>query len=64
MSARMTGYNPSLADSDNESDDDTSQSLHQSTSKVMHQPSDTETSDEQHVTQPPISNTKYNRAFR
>ncbi|KAF7388703.1 hypothetical protein HZH68_012645 [Vespula germanica] len=64
MSARMTGYHPSLADSDNESDDDTSQSLHQNTSKVTHQPSDTETSDEQHVTQPPISNTKYNRAFR
>ncbi|XP_014610437.1 PREDICTED: uncharacterized protein LOC106790206 isoform X1 [Polistes canadensis] len=63
MSARMVVYHPSLADSDNESDEDTSQSLHQSISKVTHQPSDTETSDEQHVTQPPISNTKYNRAF-
>ncbi|KAI4492091.1 hypothetical protein M0802_010099 [Mischocyttarus mexicanus] len=63
MSARMVVYHPSLADSENESDEDTSQSLHQSTSKVIRQPSDTETSDEQHVTQPPISNTKYNRAF-
>ncbi|XP_015183824.1 PREDICTED: dentin sialophosphoprotein isoform X2 [Polistes dominula] len=63
MSARMVVYHPSLADSDNESDEDTSQSLHQNTSKVTRQPSDTETSDEQHVIQPPISNTKYNRAF-
>ncbi|KAK2584870.1 hypothetical protein KPH14_002467 [Odynerus spinipes] len=64
MSARMTVYHPSLVDSDNDSDEDTSQSLHHGTSTITHQPSDTETSDEQQpVMQPPISNTKYNRAF-
>lgn len=61
MSARMTGYCPAL-DSDNESDEDTSQSLRQNISKGPRYPSDTESSDERHpMAQSPISNTKYNR---
>ncbi|XP_032673562.1 uncharacterized protein LOC116845231 [Odontomachus brunneus] len=61
MSARMTGYRPPL-DSDNESDEDTSHSLHQNIPKGLRHPSDTESSDERHpMAQSPISNTKYNR---
>ncbi|XP_011646422.1 uncharacterized protein LOC105433042 [Pogonomyrmex barbatus] len=63
MSARMTGYRPPLV-SDNESDEDTSHSLHQNISKGLRHPSDTESSDEQHpLAQSPISNTKYNKEF-
>lgn len=63
MSARMTGYRPPLV-SDNESDEDTSHSLHQNISKLRH-PSDTESSDEQHpMSQSPVSSTKYNKEFR
>lgn len=63
MSARMTGYRPPLV-SDNESDEDTSHSLHQNISKGLRHPSDTESSDEQHpMPQSPISNTKYNKEF-
>ncbi|XP_014474645.1 PREDICTED: uncharacterized protein LOC106744405 [Dinoponera quadriceps] len=61
MSARMTSYRPPL-DSDNESDEDTSHSLHQNIPKGLRHPSDTESSDERHpMAQSPISNTKYNR---
>lgn len=64
MSARMTGYRPPLV-SDNESDEDTSHSLHQNISKGLRHPSDTESSDEQHpMSQSPISSTKYNKEFR
>ncbi|XP_018343402.1 PREDICTED: uncharacterized protein LOC108749300 [Trachymyrmex septentrionalis] len=63
MSARMTGYRPPLV-SDNESDEDTSHSLHQNISKGLRHPSDTESSDEQHpMSQSPISSTKYNKEF-
>ncbi|XP_011868280.1 PREDICTED: uncharacterized protein LOC105562224 [Vollenhovia emeryi] len=63
MSARMTGYRPPLV-SDNESDEDTSHSLHQNISKGLRHPSDTESSDEQHpMSQSPVSNTKYNKEF-
>lgn len=65
MSARMTGYRPPL-DSDNESDEDTSHSLHKNIPKgSLRHPSDTESSDERHLmAQSPISNTKYNRELR
>ncbi|XP_011139392.1 uncharacterized protein LOC105183160 isoform X2 [Harpegnathos saltator] len=64
MSARMTGYRPPL-DSDNESDEDTSHSLHQNIPKAVRHPSDTESSDERHpMTQSPISSTKYNRELK
>lgn len=64
MSARMTGYRPPL-DSDNESDEDTSQSLRQNVSKGLRHPSDTESSDERHaIAQSPISNAKYNRELK
>ncbi|XP_036148493.1 uncharacterized protein LOC105832150 isoform X2 [Monomorium pharaonis] len=63
MSARMTGYRPPLV-SDNESDEDTSRSLHQNISKGLRHPSDTESSDEQHpMPQSPISSTKYSKEF-
>ncbi|EZA50365.1 hypothetical protein X777_11176 [Ooceraea biroi] len=62
MSARMT-YCPPL-DSDNESDEDTSHSLHRNISKGLRHPSDTESSDERHpVPQSSIANTKYNKEF-
>ncbi|XP_024940552.1 uncharacterized protein LOC107267475 isoform X2 [Cephus cinctus] len=65
MSARITVQHPNLVDSGGESDDDTSHSLRNSSTRITHQPSDTESSDEvQPVEPPPISNTKYNRAFR
>lgn len=65
MSARITVCRSPLVDSDNESDEDTSHSLHKNASKTLHQPSDTESSDDrQPTTQNTISNTKYNRAFR
>ncbi|XP_076675555.1 uncharacterized protein LOC143372844 isoform X3 [Andrena cerasifolii] len=64
MSARITVCRSPLVDSDNESDEDTSHSLHKNISKSLHQPSDTESSDDrQPNTQTTISNTKYNRAF-
>ncbi|XP_076176365.1 uncharacterized protein LOC143151274 isoform X1 [Ptiloglossa arizonensis] len=64
MSARITVCRSPLVDSDNESDEDTSHSLHKNASKTLHQPSDTESSDDrQPTTQNTISNTKYNRAF-
>ncbi|XP_066599603.1 serine-rich adhesin for platelets-like isoform X2 [Prorops nasuta] len=63
MSARITVYRPQPADSDGETDEDTSHSLHQNTSKV-HPGSDTESSDERHpIVQSPFSNTKHNRAL-
>jgi len=63
MSARMT-YCPQL-DSDNESDEDTSHSLHQNISKRLRHLSDTESSDERHpMPQSSIVNTKYNKEFR
>ncbi|KAL0133746.1 hypothetical protein PUN28_001012 [Cardiocondyla obscurior] len=63
MSARMTGYRPPLV-SDNESDEDTSHSLHQNISKGLRHPSDTESSDEQHpMPQSPASSTKYTKEF-
>ncbi|XP_012215216.1 uro-adherence factor A [Linepithema humile] len=60
MSARMTGYCPPL-DSDNESDEDTSHSLHQNISKGLCHPSDTESSDEQRhpIPQSSLCNSKY-----
>ncbi|XP_076237038.1 uncharacterized protein LOC143180891 isoform X2 [Calliopsis andreniformis] len=65
MTARITVCRSPLMDSDNESDEDTSHSLHKNISKTLHQPSDTESSDDrQPNTQSAISNTKYNRAFR
>ncbi|XP_076237040.1 uncharacterized protein LOC143180891 isoform X4 [Calliopsis andreniformis] len=64
MTARITVCRSPLMDSDNESDEDTSHSLHKNISKTLHQPSDTESSDDrQPNTQSAISNTKYNRAF-
>ncbi|XP_053999268.1 uncharacterized protein LOC128887439 isoform X1 [Hylaeus anthracinus] len=64
MSARITDCHSPLIDSDNESDEDTSHSLHKNTSKTLNQPSDTESSDDrQPCTHNTISNTKYNRAF-
>lgn len=64
MSARMTGYRPPL-DSDNESDEDTSHSLHQNIPKGLRHLSDTESSDERHpMAQSPISNMKYNRELK
>ncbi|XP_012174811.1 uncharacterized protein LOC100642278 isoform X1 [Bombus terrestris] len=64
MSARITVCHSPLVDSDNDSDEDTSHSLHKSISKTLHQPSDTESSDDRHPNaQSAISNTKYNRAF-
>nr|XP_033341932.1 uncharacterized protein LOC117229513 isoform X1 [Megalopta genalis] len=64
MSARITVCHSPLMDSDNESDEDTSHSLHKDISKTLRQPSDTESSDDrQPNTQNVISNTKYNRAF-
>ncbi|XP_076640823.1 uncharacterized protein LOC143352345 isoform X2 [Halictus rubicundus] len=64
MSARITVCRSPLMDSDNESDEDTSHSLHKDMSKTLRQPSDTESSDDrQPNTQNVISNTKYNRAF-
>ncbi|KAG7206787.1 hypothetical protein KM043_000698 [Ampulex compressa] len=64
MSARITVSHSPLADSDSESDEDTSRSLRQNVPKVMRRPSDTESSDDrQPVMQSRISNTKYNRAF-
>ncbi|XP_077278516.1 uncharacterized protein LOC143906344 isoform X1 [Temnothorax americanus] len=63
MSARMTGYRPPLV-SDNESDEDTSHSLHQNISKGLRHPSDTESSDEQHpIPHSPVSSSKYNKEF-
>jgi len=63
MSARMT-YCPQL-DSDNESDEDTSHSLHQNISKRLRHLSDTESSDERHpMPQSSIVNTKYNKEFK
>jgi hypothetical protein len=63
MSARMT-YCPQL-DSDNESDEDTSHSLHQNISKRLRHLSDTESSDERHpIPQSSIVNTKYTKEFR
>lgn len=63
MSARINVYNP--VDSGGESDEDTSHSFRQATNKMARDISDTETSDEpQAATQSPITNTKYNRAFR
>lgn len=65
MSARITVRRSPLMDSDNESDEDTSHSLRKNMSKKLHQPSDTESSDDRQAnTQNAISNTKYNRAFR
>lgn len=65
MSARITVCHSALMDSDNDSDEDTSHSLHKSISKTLHQASDTESSDDRHPNaQNAISNTKYNRAFR
>ncbi|XP_043516266.1 putative leucine-rich repeat-containing protein DDB_G0290503 isoform X3 [Frieseomelitta varia] len=66
MSARITVcHSSALMDSDNDSDEDTSHSLHKSISKTLHQASDTESSDDRHPNaQNAISNTKYNRAFR
>lgn len=65
MTARITVCRSPLMDSDNESDEDTSHSLHKNISKTLHQPSDTESSDDrQQFSQNVISNTKYNRAFR
>lgn len=59
MSARMTVYCPPL-DSDNESDEDTSHSLHQNISKGLCHLSDTESSDEQHpIPQSSLCNSKY-----
>ncbi|KOC59378.1 hypothetical protein WH47_12449 [Habropoda laboriosa] len=64
MSARITVCHSPLVDSDNDSDEDTSHSLHKSISKTLHQPSDTESSDDRRPNaQGAISNTKYNRAF-
>lgn len=65
MSARMTGYCQTV-DSDNESDEDTSHSLHQKLSQGLYHPSDTESSDERHpiTSTSSISNAKYNREFR
>ncbi|XP_031840010.2 uncharacterized protein LOC116430259 isoform X2 [Nomia melanderi] len=64
MTARITVCRSPLMDSDNESDEDTSHSLHKNISKTLHQPSDTESSDDrQQFSQNVISNTKYNRAF-
>lgn len=64
MSARITVCHSPLVDSDNDSDEDTSHSLHKNMSKTLHQPSDTESSDDRHPnTQSALSNTKYNRAF-
>lgn len=65
MSARITVCHSPLVDSDNDSDEDTSHSLHKSMSKTLHQLSDTESSDDRHPNaQNVLSNTKYNRAFR
>lgn len=65
MSARITVGRSTLVDSDNDSDEDTSHSLHKSVSKTLHQPSDTESSEDRHPNaKGAISNTKYNRAFR
>ncbi|CAL7937000.1 unnamed protein product [Xylocopa violacea] len=63
MSARITICPSPLVDSDNDSDEDTSHSLHKNISKPLHQASDTESSDDRHPNaQSVISNTKYNRA--
>ncbi|XP_017876812.1 uncharacterized protein LOC108623056 isoform X2 [Ceratina calcarata] len=64
ISARITVCRSPLVDSDNDSDEDTSHSLHKNMSKSIRQPSDTESSDDRHPNaQSAISNTKYNRAF-
>lgn len=63
MSARINVYNQ--VDSGGESDEDTSHSFRQGSSKPTRETSDTESSDDPRaVTQSPISNTKYNRALR
>ncbi|XP_029031860.2 uncharacterized protein LOC114870860 isoform X1 [Osmia bicornis bicornis] len=64
MSARITVCRSPLIDSDNESDEDTSHSLHKNVSKALHEHTDTESSDDRQPNVHSVApNTKYNRAF-
>lgn len=65
MSARITVCRSPLIDSDNESDEDTSHSLHKNVSKTLQEHTDTESSDDRQPNVHSVApNTKYNRAFR
>nr|XP_012136700.1 PREDICTED: uncharacterized protein LOC100877313 isoform X1 [Megachile rotundata] len=64
MSARITVCHSPLIDSDNESDEDTSHSLHKSVPKTLHEHTDTESSDDrQPNVQSTVPNTKYNKTL-
>ncbi|XP_034937229.1 LOW QUALITY PROTEIN: uncharacterized protein [Chelonus insularis] len=61
MSARITVYQPVSVDSGGESDDDTSHSLRQS-NKMIHEVSDTESSDDHQPIQSSVGS-RFNKAF-
>lgn len=65
MSARMSVQRSLLIDSDVDSDENTSQSLHETTPKAVVQVSDTESSDDRHRPSHTTGfNHNYNESFR